>query len=55
MKDLGFTHSLDITKCSIFDDTDLPKTGKTMENISKIFHYASKIFYLGLKLFLSGY
>ena len=55
VKDQNFTPSLDTTKCLIFDDTDLPKTGKTMEGVSKIYNHVSKTFYLGFKLLVAGY
>jgi hypothetical protein len=55
LKDLDFTPSLDATKCLIFDDTDLSKTGKTIEGISRVFNHVSKTFYLGFKLLVAGY
>ncbi|MFT6947876.1 MAG: hypothetical protein ACJARP_002307, partial [Vicingaceae bacterium] len=36
-------------------DTDLPKTGKTIEGISKIFNHVSNKYYLGFKLLVVGY
>lgn len=54
-KDKQFTPSEDKTRCLIFDDTDLPKTGKTIEGISKIFNHVSTSYYLGFKLLVAGY
>jgi hypothetical protein len=50
-----FTPAADATKCLIFDDTDLSKTGKTIEGISKIHNHVSKTFYFGFKLLVAGY
>lgn len=55
LKDKDFHTPTDTTKCLIFDDTDLAKTGKTIEGISKIFNHVSKKYYLGFKLFVAGY
>lgn len=55
LKDLLFTPSDDTSKCLIFDDTDLSKTGKTIEGISKIYNHVSKTYYLGFKLLVAGY
>lgn len=55
LKDSIFTPSKDDTKCLIFDDTDLSKTGNTIEGISKIHNHVSKIYYLGFKLLVAGY
>lgn len=55
IKDELFTPSEDTTKCLIFDDTDLPKAGKTIEGISKIFNHVSNNYYLGFKLLVAGY
>lgn len=38
--------------CFIVDDTDLPKTGKTFEFISRIFNHVNKTYQLGYKLLL---
>ena len=54
-KDELFTPSEDATRCLIFDDTDLSKTGKTIEGISKIYNHVTKQFYFGFKLLLAGY
>jgi hypothetical protein len=55
LKDELFTPSKDATRCLIFDDTDLSKTGKTIEGVSKIHNHVSKTFYLGFKLMVAGY
>jgi hypothetical protein len=55
IKDDLFTPPDNTTKCLIFDDTDLPKTGKTIEGISKIFNHVSNKYYLGFKLLVVGY
>lgn len=55
LKDELFTPSADATRCLIFDDTDLPKTGKTIEGVSKIYNHVSKTYYLGFKLLVAGY
>jgi hypothetical protein len=55
LKDKHFTPPVDTTRCLIFDDTDLCKTGKTIEGISKIYNHVSKNFYLGFKLLVAGY
>lgn len=55
LKDELFTPSADATKCLIFDDTDLSKTGKTIEGVSKIYNHVSKTYYLGFKLLVAGY
>ena len=55
LKDRIFTPSEDDTKCLVFDDTDLSKTGDTIEGISKIYNHVSKTYYLGFKLLVAGY
>ena len=55
LKDELFTPSANTTRCLIFDDTDLSKTGKTIEGISKIYNHVSKTYYLGFKLLVAGY
>ena len=55
LKDKIFTPSEDATKCLVFDDTDLSKTGNTIEGISKIYNHVSKTYYLGFKLLVAGY
>jgi len=55
VKDDSFTAPVDQTKCMIFDDTDLSKSGKSIEGISKIYNHVSKNFYFGFKLLVAGY
>ncbi len=55
LKDALFTSSANTTRCLIFDDTDISKTGKTIEGISKIYNHVSKTYYLGFKLLVPGY
>lgn len=55
LKDKLFTPSEDNTKCLIFDDTDLAKTGDTIEGISNIYNHVTKTYYLGFKLLVAGY
>lgn len=54
-KEESFTSPDNASKCLIFDDTDLPKTGKKMEGISKIYNHVSKTYFLGFKLLVAGY
>lgn len=54
-KDLAFSQPKDSTKCLIFDDTDISKTGEKIEGISKIYNHVSKSYYLGFKLLVAGY
>ena len=51
----GFNANEDKSKCLIFDDTDIEKTGKTIEGISKIYNHVTKTFIYGYKLFVAGY
>lgn len=53
--DKRFTGTVDDFKCLIFDDTDLPKSGKKIEGISKTFNHVTKQYILGYKLVLAGY
>ena len=55
LKDELVTPSADATRCLVFDDTDLSKTGKTIEGVSKIYNHVSKTYYLGFKLLVAGY
>lgn len=55
LKNVLFTPVENATKCLIFDDTDLRKTGESIEGISKIYNHVSKTFYLGFKLLVAGY
>ncbi len=42
-------------KCLIFDDTEIEKTGKSIEGISKIHSHVSGRFFFGYKLLVAGY
>lgn len=53
--DKKFTGSGDDFKCLIFDDTDLPKSGRKIEGLSKTFNHVTKQFIFGYKLLLAGY
>ena len=55
VKDLLFTSPNNPEKCLIFDDTDIAKTGKTIEGISKIHNHVSNSYYFGFKLLVAGY
>ena len=50
-----FKPDKDSCKCLIFDDTDISKTGKTIEGISKIFNHVNKTCFFGYKLLVAGY
>lgn len=41
--------------CFVLDDTDIEKTGKTMEFIGRVFNHATKLYPLGFKLLLLGF
>ena len=55
LKNEHFTAPENGTKCLIFDDTDITKTGITIEGVSKNYNHVSKRFYLGFKLLVTGY
>lgn len=42
-------------KCFVIDDTDIPKTGKKIEGISKIFSHVLHSYILGFKLLVLSY
>ncbi len=42
-------------KCLIIDDSDLPKTGRYIEKVSRLWDHVSKRFILGYKLLAMGY
>lgn len=42
-------------KCLVFDDTVLHKTGRFIENVSRVWDHVSNKFVLGFKLLLMGY
>jgi hypothetical protein len=45
----------DSPRCLIFDDSDLLKTGRYIEKVSRIYDHVSKRFMLGYKLLAMGY
>jgi hypothetical protein len=53
--DQRFTAPKDKVKCLIFDDTDIEKTGKKIEGISKTYNHVTKRFIFGYKLLVAGY
>lgn len=53
--DSKFTSPVDDTRCLIFDDTEIHKTGKAIEGVSKIHSHVSQKFIFGYKLLVAGY
>ncbi len=53
--DTKFSQAKDNLKCLIFDDTEIAKTGRTIEGISKIHSHVTKRFIFGYKLLVAGY
>jgi len=47
--------SLPGTTCFVLDDTDIEKTGKTVEFIGRIFNHVTKLYPLGFKMLLLGF
>ncbi len=45
----------DAPRCLIFDDSDLHKTGRYIEKVSRIYDHVSRRFILGYKLLAMGY
>lgn len=43
------------TTCFVLDDTDIVKTGKTFEFISRVFSHVTKLYPLGFKMLLLGF
>ena len=43
------------TTCFVLDDTDIEKTGKTIEFIGRIFNHVTKLYPLGFKMLLFGF
>ncbi|MBC8321485.1 MAG: transposase [Bacteroidetes bacterium] len=41
--------------CFVLDDTDIEKTGKTIEFIGRVFNHVTKLYPLGFKLLLLGF
>ena len=50
-----FSKPANETKCLIFDDTEIVKTGKTIEGVSKIHSHVTQKFIFGFKLLVAGY
>jgi len=55
VKNLLLTSPESPSRCLIFDDTDITKTGKTIEGVSNIFNHVNKTFHFGFKLLVAGY
>lgn len=53
--DTKFSESINSPKCLIFDDTEILKTGKKIEGVSKIHSHVKQRFIFGFKLFVAGY
>jgi hypothetical protein len=51
----GFKSVENDFKCLIFDDTDIEKTGRTIEGVSKIYNHVTKTYIYGYKLLVAGY
>jgi len=43
------------TTCFVLDDTDIEKTGKTVEFIGRVFNHVTKLYPLGFKMLLLGF
>lgn len=43
------------TTCFVLDDTDIEKTGKTIEFIGRVFNHVTKLYPLGFKMLLLGF
>ena len=43
------------TTCFVLNDTNIEKTGKTFEFISRIFNHVTKLYPLGYKMLLLGF
>ena len=43
------------TTCFVLDDTDIEKTGKTIEFIGRIFNHVTRLYPLGFKMLLLGF
>ncbi len=55
MLDDRFSKSTEQTNCLIFDDTEIIKTGKAIEGVSKIHSHVTGRFVFGYKLLVAGY
>ncbi len=53
--DAKFSKPKDDTNCLIFDDTEIIKTGKAIEGVSKIHSHVTGRFVFGYKLLVAGY
>jgi hypothetical protein len=53
--DVKSDQNSDEVKCLIIDDTQLNKTGKTMEFIGKVFDHCTHTYQLGMKMLTLGY
>ena len=53
--DTRLSQAQDNIKCLIFDDTEIAKTGKTIEGVSKIHSHVTQRFIFGYKLLVAGY
>jgi len=53
--DIKFSEAKDFVRCLIFDDTEIGKSGKTIEGISKIHSHVTQRFIFGYKLLVAGY
>jgi len=53
--DNEFSEPTGNTKCLIFDDTEIAKTGKAIEGVSKIHSHVTRTFIFGFKLLVAGY
>lgn len=51
----GSDDSTNLTKCLIVDDSIIPKSGKKIEFIGKVFDHCSHLYSLGIKFLLLGY
>ncbi len=53
--DIKFNQRPNSVKCLIFDDTEIEKSGKTIEGISKVNSHVTNRFIFGYKLLVAGY
>lgn len=53
--EVKFNNSSDEPKCLIFDDTEIAKTGKKIEGVSKIHSHVTQSYICGYKLLVAGY
>jgi hypothetical protein len=50
-----FSETENKNKCLIFDDTEIAKTGKVIEGVSKVHSHVTQRFIFGYKLLVAGY